>query len=87
MIEKLKFKYSTKNIKRGYKLQFIEKIKILIKRIRGKAIFQDTKKEKNNQQRYTLRTFKIPPPVKELAAFESELYELVKNIKFQNVEI
>ena len=55
---------------------------MVIKRMRWKLIFQDTKKEKNNQQRYRLCSLKIPPPVKELATFESELIELVKNIKF-----
>ena len=84
-MEKLKFEYSTKNIplpsERSYKLQLIEKIETVIKRMRWKVIFQDTKKEKNNQQWYGLCSFKIPPPVKELAAFESELIELVKNIK------
>ena len=30
--------------------------------------------------------FKIPPPVKELVAFEPELTELVKNIKFWKVK-
>ena len=49
-------------------------------------IQQSTKKEKNNQQRYGLRSFKIPPPIKELAAFECELIELVKNIKFRKVK-
>ena len=90
LMEKLKFEYSTMNIpipsERSYKLQLIEKIEMVIKRMIWKAIFQDTKKEKNNQQRYGLRSFKIPPPVKELAAFESELIELVKNIKFQKVK-
>ena len=42
--------------------------------------------EKNNQRRYRLRSFKIPSPVKELAAFKSELTELVKNIKFQKIK-
>ena len=59
---------------------------MVIKRMRWKLIFQDTKKEKNNQQRYRLRSLKIPPPVKELATFESELIELVKNIKFRKVK-
>ena len=59
---------------------------MVIKPMRWKAIFQDTKKEKNNQRRYKLRSFKIPSPVKELAAFESELTELVKNIKFQKIK-
>ena len=89
-MEKHKFEYSTKNIplpsERSYKLQLIEKIEMVIRRMRWKAIFQDTKKEKSNQQRYGLRSFKIPPPVKELAAFESELIELVKNIKFRKVK-
>ena len=88
--EKLKFDYSTKNIplpsERSYKLQLIEKIEMVIKRMRWKAIFQDTKKEKNNQQKYGLRSFKIPPPVKELAAFESELIDLVKNIKCRKLK-
>ena len=56
---------------------------MVIKRMRWKAIFQDAKKENNNQQRYGLRSFKVPPPVEEVAAFESELIELVKNIKFR----
>ena len=59
---------------------------MVIKRLRWKAIFQDTKKENNNLQTYGLRSFKIPPPVKEHAPFESELIELVKNIKFRKVK-
>ena len=54
--------------------------------MRWKEIFEDKKKEKNNEQSYGLRSFKITTSVKELAAFESELIELVKNIKFQNVK-
>ena len=41
---------------------------------------------KNNQQGYVLRSFRIPPPVKELAAFESESIELAKNRKFRKVK-
>ena len=89
-MEKLKFEYSTKNLplpsERSYKLQLIEKIEMVIKRMRWKAVFQDTKKEKSNQQRYGLRSFKIPPPVRELAAFESELIELVKKHKIPKGE-
>ena len=89
-MEKLKFEYSTKNIplpsERSYKLQLIEKIEMVIKRMRWKAIFQDTRKEKSNQQRYGLRSFKIPPPRIKHAAFESELIESVKSIKFRKVK-
>ena len=50
---------------------------MIIKQIRWAAIFQDTKKESNNQQqRYGLCIFKMPPPVKEPAGFESELIEI-----------
>ena len=48
--------------------------------------FSGHQKRKNNQERYGLRSFKIPPPVKELATFQSELVELVKNIKFRKVK-
>ena len=89
-MEKLKFEYSTKNIplpfERSYKLQLIEKTEMVIKRMRWKAIFQDTRNDKSNQQRYGLRSFKIPPSVKELAAFESQLIEVVKNIKLRKVK-
>ena len=88
-MQKLKFEYSTKNIpvpcKRSYKLQLIEKIEIKSNESDGKQFFRTPEKKKNNQQRYGLGSFKIPPPVKELAAFESELIELVKNIKFRKV--
>ena len=83
-MEKLKFEYSTKNIslpsERNYKLQLTEKIERLIKGMRWKEIFQDTRKEKNNQQTYGLRSFKTLLPVKELAIFKSKLIELVKSI-------
>ena len=59
---------------------------MVIKRMRWKAIFENTKNEKNNQPRYGLCHFKIPPPVKERGAFGSELIELVKNIKFRKVK-
>ena len=35
---------------------------------------------------YGLCNFKIPAPVKELVAFESELIELVNNVKFRKVK-
>ena len=56
---------------RSYKLELVEKLEMVVKRMRWKAIFQDTKKEKRNQQRYGLRSFKITTPVKEIAALNS----------------
>ena len=59
---------------------------MVIKQMRWKVTFKDTKKEKNNEEKYGLCSFKIPPPVKKLAAFELELIELEKNIKFRKVK-
>ena len=63
---------------------------MIIKRMRWKAIFQDAKKKTNNNNNNKgtdLRSFKIPPPVKELAVFEFELIELVRNIKYRNEQL
>ena len=53
-MEKLKFEYSTKNIsvpsEKSYKLQLIEKIEMVIKQTRWKAIFQDTQKKKTTSK-------------------------------------
>ena len=78
-MEKLEFQNSIKNIalpsEGNYKLQLLEKIEIVIKRIRWKAIFQDIKKATSKPHWYSrTRSFTTPPPpLKELAAFEYEL--------------
>ena len=61
-MEKLKFEYSTKNIplpsEGSYKLQLIEKIEMVIKRMRWKANFQNTKKEKKQPAKVWIMQFK-----------------------------
>ena len=44
--------------------------------------FSRLEKRKKQPVKVWIMQFKIPPPVKELPAFESELIELVKIIKF-----
>ena len=92
-MEKLQLDYSYKNIpippERSYKLQLMDKIELVIKRMRWKAYFYDKGNKNNNNdnenipETYGLKTQQCPPQVKELTAFENELLELIKIIKFR----
>ena len=82
--------YSTKNIplssEKTYKKLLIEKIELLIKRMRWKAYYFD--QPESNQTpiyRYDFKTRSSPPQHKELVKFEDELLSLVKNLKFSKV--
>ena len=44
------------------------------------------KKKKTTTKSMDYAVLKLPLPVKELEAFESELIELVKNIKFRKIK-
>ena len=83
--EKLNFGYSLKNIptrnERTYKLKLIEKIELLIKNMRWKAIFFTNRNRKPNST--GLKSNQCP---KELMAFENDLIKLVKEIKFRKVK-
>ena len=88
-MEKFNLKYSIKNItipsERSYIMQFIEKVETFIKRIRWKAIYYDNKNKNDNnfQETYGIKSRNSPPQVKELSAFEDDLFHLVKIIKFR----
>ena len=86
MMEKVKFDYSMKNIpvttERSYLLKLIEKIEMVIKRMRWKVIYCDMKENSIKTETYGVKSQKAPPPINELAAFQNDLIELVKNIKF-----
>ena len=83
-MEKLKFDYSMKNIpattERSYLLKLIEKIEMVIKRMHWKVVYCDMKGNSIKTETYGLKSQKTSPPINELAAFESDLIELVKNI-------
>ena len=88
-MEKKTYNYSTKNIpipsERNYKLQLVEKIEIIIKRMRWKAItYNAGRKENKKIEKYGLKTLHSPKQVTELSAFEKELIAAVKDIKFRN---
>ena len=97
-MERFNFGYSVKNIpipgEEQYKLQLINKIELLIKRMRWKALFFDINQNKNdvvdqnNQQpeTYGMKSPNCPPPIKELSNFEKDLFDLVNKIKFRKIQ-
>ena len=90
MTEKLKFDYSMKNIpvttERSYLLKLIEQIEMVVKRMRLRVLYCDMKGNTNKTETYGLKSLKTPSPINELAAFENDLIELVRNIKFRIVQ-
>ena len=89
-MEKFNFGYSVKNIpipsEREYKIQLTEKIEAVIRRMRWKAIFFNEKDAMEAEQKtYGLRTRKTPSMVKELSAFEEDLWKVVTRLKFRRV--
>ena len=89
-MEKVNLDYSIKNIpiptRKSYLLQLMEKIEMLIKRMRWKAIqFSNNENNDSKTEWYGLKSLSSPRPVKELTPFENELISLVKNIKFRKV--
>ena len=93
VMEKLQFDYSYKNIpipsERNYKLQLMEKIELVIKRMRWKAHFYNEKKDiKENEthtipETYGLNCLNCPPQVIELIQFQSDLLDMIKSLKFR----
>ena len=72
MMEKFNSVYSIKNIsippERKYKLQLMDKIECLIKKMRWKAIYFTSDNEIVESE-YGLRRYNCPKPVKELINF------------------
>ena len=94
MMEKVNFGYTIKNIpiplERTYLLQLMEKVEIVITRMRWKAIHfnnndsRDNIKEKNTEW-YGLKSPYSPRQVKKLIPFENDLVESLRNIKFRKI--
>ena len=87
VMEKLLLRYSSKNIpipsKRSYQLQLMEKIELVIKRMRWKAFFYDQGNNKYVPENYGLKSLNCPPKIKEMTNFENDLTNLLKSIKFR----
>ena len=54
--------------------------------MRWKVTYCDMNGNRIKTETYGLKSQKTPPPINELAAFENDLIELVKNIKFRTVQ-
>ena len=65
----------------------IEKIELVIKRMRWKAHFYNTSEEaKEVPQNYGFKSLNCPPQIKELSAFENGLFNVLNIIKFRKVQ-
>ena len=91
-MEKINLHYSEKNIptasNKNYKMQLIDKIEAVIKRMRWKAIFFETtngdQEEEAYPETYGLKTTNTPQQVPEMADFEKELIGVIRKLKFRN---
>ena len=91
-MEKFNFGYSIKNIpipsERSYKTQLMEKIEMVIKKMRWKALFSDGDNDDNNnasRKTYGLKTPNCPPPHSELKEFEKDLCDLITKVQFRRI--
>ena len=90
------FGYSLKNIpiprKISYTKALMEKTESFLKRLRWKAYFflnnsnEDESHEGNNGINFKFKSDAVPPQIPQLVSFENDMYELVRNIKFQSYE-
>ena len=91
-MEKINLHYSEKNIptasNKNYKMQLIDKIEAVIKRMRWKAIFfENTNNDQEEEvypETYGLKTTNTPQQVPEMAGFEKELIGVIRKLKFRN---
>ena len=69
-----------------YRTTLIEKVELLIKRMRWKAhLFESSGKGQSNPLHYLSTSRKYPTQHKDLIAFESNLLKLIKSVTFRKV--
>ena len=88
-MEKVNFGYSMKNIPipshQEFLLEFINSMEILVSILRWDSFFfLNPDKRPNAKETYDFKSTKNAPKVKELGEFENQMYDLGKNIKFDN---
>ena len=64
----------------------MEKIELVIKRMRWKAFFYSQEENETIPENYGLKTLKCPPRIKDMDMFENDLLDLVKKIKFRQTK-
>ena len=70
-----------------YKTVLIEKVEVLIKRVRWKAhLYENIGLNTSNPLNYILKSRKSPSQHKDLMQFENDWLELIKGIKFKKLK-
>ena len=70
-----------------YKTILIEKVELLIKRMRWEAhLYENSGLNTSNPLNYIFKSRKCPPQHKDLIQFENDLLELIKSVKFKKVK-
>ena len=70
-----------------YKTVLIEKVEVLIKRVKWKAhLYENIGLNTSNPLNYILKSRKSPPQHKDLMQFENDWLELIKGIKFKKLK-
>ena len=83
-----KYNYSMKNIplpsEKMYKTTLIEKVELLIKRMRWKAhLYESSQSHQSNPMHYIFKSRTCPPQHKDLIPFEEDLVKLMKSVTFK----
>ena len=95
-MEPIDFGYSMKNIpiasKQRYKLKLTEKVESVLKRMRWKALFFDKRNKRSENEEnprveeenvFRFKSRKCPEQPIAMKHFESEVADLIKDIKFR----
>ena len=87
-MEKMQLGYTYKNIpipkQRNYKVQLVDKIEMLVKRMKWKAYhYMNNSKDNKSINTYGMKTLNCPPQIKEMAFFEKELFGTIETLKFE----
>lgn len=87
-MEQVQFNYSTKNIsiptKKEYLLELIRAVEIFDSNIRWRCFHFLNPCNSNRKETFGFKTTKPAPFIAELKDFQTELYNIVKNIKFKH---
>ena len=89
-MEKINCNYSLKDMpipwKSSNQLKLTDKIEIIIKRMRWKAhFFMSGNMIECDKESFGFKSKNCPAQIKELEAFEKDLLDIVKSIKFKNI--
>ena len=91
-MEKSEIKYSLKNIptpsKESYRLNVVDKIKSLVKRMRWRAFYYLNQQKCDNEikETFDFKSRKCAPPYCDLTPFEKDSSDMVTSLKFRHVK-